>query len=122
MHPNCVTYDLWNEYKVDVKIVNAATGELVKDEWKSKPHVNVDEDQKPHLYKWDTIIQEVGIRSAGDKQNGVTHKIFPNHYYTELPIQLNKIHFEPYVVYNVEVTYGKMTVSNNFIIIVGEIK
>jgi len=117
VHPNCETHDLWNEYKVNVKIVNAVTGELVEDGWKPEACLNVDEKQKPRLYEWNTIIQEVGVRLADDKQNGKNHKIFPNHYYTELPMQLNKVHFEPFVVYSVVATYGDMTVSNNFIIV-----
>ena len=117
VHPNCETHDLWNEYKVDVRIVNTVTGELVQDEWKPKARLNVDEQQKPHLYEWSAIIQEVGVRLADDKQNGINHKVWPNHYYTETSLQLNSVHFEPFVVYSVEVTYGEMTVSNNFIIV-----
>jgi len=117
VHPNCETHYLWDEYKVNVKIVNTVTGKLVQDEWKSKARLHIEDNEKPHLYKWSTIIQEVGVRLASDKQNDINHKIFPNHYYTELPIQLTSVHFEPFVVYSVIVTYGKLTVSNNFLIV-----
>lgn len=117
VHPNCETHDLWNEYKVDVKIVNTVTGELVQDEWKPEARLHIADEKKPHLYEWNTIIQEVGVRLADDKQNGINHKVWPNHYYTELPLQLNSVHFESYVVYSAVVTYGNLTVSNNFIIV-----
>jgi len=115
VHPNCDSYELWDSYKVHIKVVNME-GEVVEDDWIPKARDSVDEEDRPTLYEFDAIIQEVGLRLAKDSMNETNHKVYPNMYYVEIP-QLNSIHFELMRVYAVEASYGNMTVSHNFVII-----
>jgi len=113
VHPNCETYELYDSYKVHVKVVDME-GNLVKDDW--KPQARQAEKVNPSLYEFDAIIQEVGIRLAWDSMNKMNHTVYPGMFYTTIP-QLNSVHFNEYEVYAVEVSYGDMTISNAFIIV-----
>ena len=115
VHPNCDTPELWNSYKVNIKVVTA-DGEVVKDDWIPKARASVEEEDRPSLYEFDAIIQEVGLRLAKDSMTGKNHKVYPGMYYVEIP-QLNSVHFDLMRVYYVETSYGNMTVSHDFIIV-----
>ena len=113
VHPNCETYELYDSYKVHVKVVDME-GNLVKDYW--KPQARQPEKVNPLLYEFDALIQGVGTRLAWDSMNEKNHVINPGMFYTTIP-QLNSVHFNAYELYTVEVSYGDMKISNNFIII-----
>ena len=115
VHPDCDTHDLWDSYKVRVKVVDM-NGKLVQDDWIPEARLLVDESDRPSLYEFDAIIQEVGVRLQEDRNTGKNYHVYPNNYYVSIP-QLNSIHFELGVVYQVQVSYGDMVVSHNFIII-----
>lgn len=115
VHPNCSTHDVWNSYKVHIKVVDME-GNVVQDNWKSKARDNIDKNERPSLYEFDAVIQETGVRLAQDENTARHYKVYPNQYYTSIP-QLNSVHFEKMVVYAVEVSYGSKTVTKNFVII-----
>lgn len=115
VHPNCETQNLWESYRVNVKIVDM-DGNVIEDNWLSKARLKVEKEQRPSLYEFDAIIQETGVRLQQDENTGRHYKVYPYQYYTSVP-QLNSVHFDAMVVYSVQVTYGNMTVSNNFLIL-----
>ena len=93
-------------------------GKLIQDNWKPKGRLLIDEADRPSLYEFDANIQaeSKGVRLQEDRNTGKNYHVYPHNYYVSIP-QLNSIHFEKGMVYQVQVSYGEMVVSHNFIII-----